>query len=73
MKDSDFNVESFLSLRADDQRRVELIYMIALTLKEHDVPPMSPKDFDRLYDMSVYELECVTGATKWRYEHADQE
>jgi hypothetical protein len=47
---------------SDDHKRdikVQLITEINSTLLLHNKPAISPKDFDRLYDLSVKELVSV--------------
>ena len=64
---SNFNVNAFLSLTEEDKEKVEHIYIIAAMLAEHRASPLNVKEFDRLYDMPVYELERISGQMLFRH------
>ena len=42
--------------------KVQLISEINAVLVSHDKPAITPKDFDRLYDMNIKELVAVKRA-----------
>lgn len=64
---SNFNVNAFLSLTEEDKEKVEHIYIIAAILADHRAKPLDTKDFDRLYDMPVSELERISGQILLRH------
>jgi len=58
---SRFNTEVFLTLTEANKEKVEHIYFIAANLKILKLQPLSVKDFDRLYDMSLTQLRRLSG------------
>lgn len=55
-----FNEVVFLSLSKDNQEKVECIYHIALNLNLHRASPISPEEFDALYDKPLPELKLIS-------------
>jgi len=45
-----------MSEKIKQEMKIDLIYQINRTLLSRGKPPISPKDFDILYDLSIKEL-----------------
>lgn len=65
-----FNEVVFLSLSEESKIKVMCIYHINLTFLEHNLAPITPKDFDNLYDKPAKELEALSGAVRARFHRA---
>ena len=55
-----FNEVVFLSLSKENQEKVECIYHIALNLHLHKARPITPDEFDALYDKPLPELNLIS-------------
>jgi len=60
-KDSPFNEIVYLKLSPEAQDKVYLLYNIASILQHNNIPPITPREFDELYDKQLIELEEVRG------------
>lgn len=68
-----FNSKVYLSLSEESQERVYHIYVIAGMLHEHRCSPITPSEFDKLYDKTSAELEKISGYVKYQLEHIEEE
>jgi hypothetical protein len=61
------NETVFLGLSPENQKKVEEIYSIASTAKNCNLPAITPKFFDNLYDLSISELSALRCNMSYRY------
>jgi hypothetical protein len=61
------NEKVFLGLSPESQMKVEEIYAIAETAKQCNLPAITPKFFDNLYDMSPAQLSELRCIMSYRY------
>tara|TARA_B110000503_G_C7100937_1_gene393723 strand:+ start:134 stop:352 length:219 start_codon:yes stop_codon:yes gene_type:complete len=60
-KDSPFSEITYLTLSPEAQDKVYLLYNIASILHHNNIAPITPREFDELYDKQLIELEEVRG------------
>ena len=56
-----FDEITYLTLSPEAQDKVYLLYNIASILHYNHIEPLTPREFDELYDKPVQELETITG------------
>lgn len=56
-----FNEQAFLTLSEENQIKVEHIYGIAMALKNNGLQPITPEEFDELYDRTTDKLAYLSG------------
>lgn len=61
------NEQVFLGLSPENQMKVESIYTIAELVKRYSLPPITPKFFDNLYDLSLEQLAQFYINAEYRY------
>lgn len=52
----------YLSLSPESQDKVYELYNIASILHHNRVAPLTPKEFDELYDKPIKDLQLLTGS-----------
>ena len=57
-----FDEVTYLTLSPEAQEKVYEIYNIASMLHHNRVPPITPREFDELYDRSVKDLQILSGS-----------
>lgn len=57
-----FDEVVYLTLSYENQEKVYEIYNIASILHHNHVPPLTPQEFDELYDKPVKDLQLLTGS-----------
>lgn len=58
------NVKLYQSFSADDQIKVNYIYALATVYKEANHSPITPSEFDSLWDMSWIDIDIVLKRAK---------
>lgn len=49
----DMNLEVYKELSPESQKKVDCLYRIAILIDKANHPPLTPDEFDLLYDMPV--------------------
>lgn len=64
----EMNLKTYKELSPESQEKVDCLYRIAIMIKKAKHPPLSTKEFDKLYDMPLREVHSKLHSARQFYQ-----